>query len=182
MLIICSAIKNDAAYVADVIAAWATRYIGSQESQVNITAQPGTVVVAETGVGKFANAISIGGRHTLLADEPVDYGGTDTGPSPYDFLLAGLGACKSMTMRMYAERKGWPVDKVKVTLKHDKIHAQDCEMCETTDGRIDRIDVEIEVMGDMDEETRSKIAEIAKKCPVHKTLQSEIVIESHHKK
>lgn len=177
--------KKDAAYVADVIAAWAARYIcsggaaGTAASAV--IAQPGTVVVSETGQGKFANAVSVGGRHSLLADEPADYGGTDTGPTPYDLVLAGLGACKTMTMRMYAERKGFPLDRARVTLRHAKIHAMDCAECETEDGRIDRIETEIEVIGDMDAETRQKIADIAEKCPVHRTLQSEVVIESRYK-
>ncbi|MCZ6515001.1 MAG: bifunctional alpha/beta hydrolase/OsmC family protein, partial [Acidobacteria bacterium] len=177
--------KEDAAYVADVIAAWAARYIcsgGASETAASaVTAEPGTVVVAETGQGKFANAVSVGGRHSLLADEPADYGGTDTGPTPYDLVLAGLGSCKTMTMRMYAERKGFPLDRARVTLRHAKIHAEDCATCETKDGRIDRIEVEIEVIGDMDAETRQKIADIAEKCPVHRTLQSEVVIESRHK-
>ena len=146
-----------------------------------MTAQPGTVVVAETGQGKFANAISVGGRHSLLADEPADYGGTDTGPTPYDLVLAGLGACKTMTMRMYADRKNFPLDRARVTLRHDKIHAEDCAACETEVGRIDRIETVIEVIGDMDANTRQKIADIAEKCPVHRTLQSEVVIESRHK-
>lgn len=176
--------KEDATYVADVITAWAARYICSPAAAgtpATVTAQPGTVVVEETGQGKFANAVSVGGRHSLLADEPADYGGTDTGPTPYDLVLAGLGACKTMTMRMYAERKGFPLDRARVTLKHAKIHAEDCAECETVDGRIDRIDAEIEVIGDMDADTRQKIAEIAEKCPVHRTLQSEVVIESRHK-
>lgn len=177
--------KKDAAYVADVIAAWAARYIcsgGAAETAASaVIAQPGTVVVSETGQGKFANAVSVGGRHSLLADEPADYGGTDTGPTPYDLVLAGLGACKTMTMRMYAERKGFPLDRVQVTLRHAKIHAMDCAECETEDGRIDRIETEIEVIGDMDAETRQKIADIAEKCPVHRTLQSEVVIESRYK-
>lgn len=177
--------KKDAAYVADVIAAWAARYIcsgGAAETAASaVIAQPGTVVVSETGQGKFANAVSVGGRHSLLADEPADYGGTDTGPTPYDLVLAGLGACKTMTMRMYAERKGFPLDRARVTLRHAKIHAMDCAECETEDGRIDRIETEIEVIGDMDAETRQKIADIAEKCPVHRTLQSEVVIESRYK-
>jgi len=177
--------KEDAAYVADVIAAWAERYICAGESALTaaskITAEPGAVVVAETGPGKFANGVSVGGRHSLLADEPTEYGGTDTGPTPYDLVLAGLGACKTMTMRLYAERKGFPLDSTRVTLKHAKIHAEDCASCETEDGRIDRIEVEIEVIGDMDAETRKKITKIAEKCPVHRTLQSEVLIETNHK-
>ena len=150
--------KEDAAYVADVITAWAARYICHEKADAASipapVAAPGTVVVQETGLGKFTNAISVGGRHALLADEPESYGGTDTGPTPYDYLLAGLGACKTMTMRMYAERKGFPLERAQVTLKHDKIHAEDCEACETEDGRIDRIEAEIEVIGDMDADTR----------------------------
>ncbi len=177
--------RQDAVYVADVLASWAARYIGTQSAaQANsgISAEPGTVLVAETGNGKFANAVSIGGKHSFLADEPISYGGTDTGPTPYDLLLAGLGACKAMTMRMYAERKGFPMDQARVTLRHDKIHADDCEACETKSGRIDRIVAEIEVVGDMDAETRQKIIDIADKCPVHKTLHSEVFIESRQKK
>ncbi len=177
--------KEDAAYVADLISAWAARYIcavGTAETAASaVTGQPDTVVVTETGQGKFANVVSFGGRHSLLADEPADYGGTNTGPTPYDLVLAGLGACKTMTMRMYAERKGFPLDRAQVILKHTKIHAEDCAECETKDGRIDRIEAEIEVIGDMDTETRQKIADIAEKCPVHRTLQSEVVIESRHK-
>jgi putative redox protein len=174
--------REDATYVADVIASWAQRYVpGSDQALPEVTAQPGSVVVAETGQGKFTNQVSIGGRHSLLADEPPEVGGTDTGPTPYDLLLAGLGACKTMTMRLYAERKGFPLERALVTLKHDKIHAEDCEACETTDGRIDRIEVEIEVMGDMDDETKQRIAQIAEKCPVHRTLKSEVSIESRYK-
>jgi uncharacterized OsmC-like protein/alpha/beta superfamily hydrolase len=173
--------KKDAAYVADIISAWASRYITDAEVAPAPVAQPGTVVVAETGQGKFANAISVGGRYALLSDEPADYGGTDTGPTPYDLLLAGLGACKTMTMRMYADRKGYPLETTRVTLRHAKIHAEDCANCETKVGRIDQIEADIEVIGDMDSETRQKIADIAEKCPVHRTLQSEVRIVSHHK-
>jgi uncharacterized OsmC-like protein/alpha/beta superfamily hydrolase len=173
--------RDDADYVADIISAWASRYIPNEAPTVQPDAQPGTVVVAETGLGKFANAISIGGRHTLLADEPADYGGTDTGPTPYDLLLAGLGACKTMTMRMYADRKKFPLEATRVTLRHTKIHAEDCAECETREGRIDQIEADIEVFGEMDDETRKKIADIAEKCPVHRTLQSEVRIVSHHK-
>ena len=156
--------KEDAIYVADIIAAWASRYIGGGTAADLPVARPGTIVVTETGQGKFSNAISVGGRHALLADEPADYGGTDTGPTPYDLLLAGLGACKTMTMRMYADRKGYPLDATRVTLRHAKIHAEDCADCDTKAGRIDQIEAEIEVIGNMDDETRQKIADIAEKC------------------
>ncbi len=171
--------KADAEYAADVIAAWAARYVDATPAAAGaVQAAPGTVVVAETGSGKFANQVSIGGRHTLLADEPASYGGTDTGPTPYDLLLAGLGACKTMTMRMYADRQGFPLERAQVTLKHDKIHAEDCEHCETQAGKLDRITVDIEVTGDMDEATRDRIIAIAERCPVHRTLQSEVLIEN----
>ncbi len=179
--------RADAIYVADVIAAWATRYLGAlpaderTASAEKLAAAPGTVVVAETGKGKFANAISVGGRHALLADEPVEVGGNDTGPGPYDYLLAALGSCKAMTMRLYADRKGIPMSRARVTLSHDRIHAEDCADCETKDGDIDRIAVEIALEGDMDEAVRKRIAEIADKCPVHRTLTHEIKIDTRLK-
>lgn len=173
--------KADAAYVANVIVAWADRYLGSGEALTqpdDATAEPGTVVVRETGTGKFTSSVSIGGRHTLTADEPASYGGNDQGPTPYDLLLSALGACKTMTMRMYADRKGLPLQRVGVTMRHDKIHAEDCSECETEKGMIDHIRTEIEIIGDMDDETRRKIAAIADKCPVHRSLTSEVKIES----
>jgi putative redox protein len=112
----------------------------------------------------------------MLADEPVSAGGEDTGPGPYDFLLAGLGACTSMTMRLYADRKALPLDRVTVTLKHSKIHALDCAECETKEGLLDQIDRVIAMDGTLDAEQRKKLLEIADKCPVHRTLHSEIRI------
>jgi len=138
-------------------------------------ASPGTVVVRETGEGPFAQSIAAG-RHLLRADEPQDVGGMDSGPDPYDLLLASLGACTSMTLRMYANRKGWPLERVTVTLTHDKIHARDCADCKTKDGRIDRITRQITVAGRLDAEQRAKLLEIADKCPVHRTLTSEVSI------
>lgn len=176
--------REDAVYVAEVIAAWAERYVDGAADDRRPpapTAEPGTVVVAETGQGRFAQAISVGGRHALAADEPAPYGGNDTGPTPYDLLLAGLGACTAMTMRMYAERKGMAVERIAVTLKHEKIHAEDCETCETGDGRVDRIEREIEITGDVDEAARRRLLEIADKCPVHRTLHSEVLVESRLK-
>jgi putative redox protein len=169
----------DAAYVADVLVAWAGRYLGSAEtatakSDPAIVA-PGTVVVRETGEGPFAQTIAAG-RHVLRADEPEVVGGGDSGPGPYDLVLAGLGACTSMTLRMYAGRKGWPVERISVTLRHDKIHAKDCAECETKDGRLDRITRQIAIAGPLDREQRAKLLEIADKCPVHRTLKSEISI------
>jgi putative redox protein len=133
--------------------------------------------VEETGDGTFQQLITIG-DHQLLADEPVDLGGGDTGPSPYDLLLAGLGACTAMTLRLYAGRKGLALDPVRVALRHAKIHAMDCQTCETKQGQIDRIERVITVTGDIDDAQRARLLEIADKCPVHRTLTSEISIQS----
>lgn len=175
--------KADAIYVADLIDAWVDRYLGAGEGGPPVVdaTEPGVVIVSETGTGKFTNTISIGGNHILTADEPTAYGGNDTGPTPYDLLLSALGACKSMTMRMYADHKGFPMERAIISLKHDKIHADDCASCETQEGKVDRIETEIEVIGDMDEGTRQKIADIAEKCPVHQSLKTEVLIESRLK-
>ena len=169
--------KNDATYVADVIAAWTTRYLDQvAPEQTAVTGEaPRNVVVRETRNSKFQQTISTG-PHRLLADEPVAAGGEDTGPGPYDFLLASLGACTSMTMRLYADRKSLPLERVTVTLKHQKIHAQDCAECETKVGMLDQIDRVIAMEGALDAEQRNKLMEIADKCPVHRTLTSEIRI------
>jgi putative redox protein len=169
--------KRDAAYVADVIAAWVTRYLDLVVSEQ--VADPGEaprhVVVRETRNSKFQQTVTIG-PHRLLADEPAAAGGEDTGPGPYDFVLAGLGACTSMTMRLYAERKSLPLERVTVTLKHSKIHAEDCAECETKAGMLDQIERVIAMEGTLDPEQRKKLMEIADKCPVHRTLTSEIHI------
>ena len=136
---------------------------------------PRHVVVSETRNSKFQNTVSIG-PHRLLADEPVAAGGEDTGPGPYDFLLTALGACKSMTMRLYADRKSFPLERATVTLSHSKIHAQDCAECETTEGMLDQIEVLIDLEGPLDTDQYKRIVEIADKCPVHRTLTSEIRI------
>lgn len=169
--------RADAVYCANVIAAWAERYLSTAPDSTVVSDMPAAedaVVVQETGRGRFSNAISVGGRHLLRADEPLSVGGNDSGPTPYDYLLAGLGACKSMTMRMYAERKGWPLERATVTLRHEKIHAEDCETCETETGKVDRIDTAISLSGDLTDEQRQKIFEIAERCPVHQTLKHEI--------
>src|SRR5688572_14235034 len=125
----------------------------------------------------FAQIIEAG-RHRLISDEPVEAGGADTGPSPYDLLLAALGACTSMTLTVYARRKQWPLEDVVVHLKHSRIYATDCENCETTDGMVDRIQREIVLSGPLTEEQRNRLLEIANKCPVHRTLTFEIKIDS----
>jgi putative redox protein len=171
--------QEDATYVAAVLAAWASRYLGSVEASAKPKEglEQRSVMVRESGSGAFVQEISIG-PHSLLADEPAGAGGTDLGPSPYDLLLAGLGACTSMTLRMYAKRKQWPLEGVTVTLSHEKIHANDCMDCETREGKIDRIDREIEILGELDADQRSRLLEIADKCPVHRTLNSEIQIRT----
>jgi uncharacterized OsmC-like protein/alpha/beta superfamily hydrolase len=169
--------KRDATYAADVIAAWAERYIGPAviEPAVDLAEARRNVVVRETRNGKFQQIVTMG-PHRMLADEPVAVGGNDSGPGPYDFLLAGLGACTSMTMRMYADRKALPLDRVTVTLKHSKIHAKDCAECETREGMLDQIDREIGMEGALDADQRMRLMEIADKCPVHRTLTSEVRI------
>ena len=129
------------------------------------------VTVESQGTG-FVQRIEAG-RHALASDEPVSAGGTDTGPNPYDLLLAALGACTSMTLRMYAARKGWPLEGVIVRLRHGRIHAQDCADCETKEGRVDRFEREIEVLGTLEAEQRQRLLEIAEMCPVHRTLLGE---------
>jgi len=168
--------KRDSSYVADVIAAWSSRYVELAPEQIADTSNaPRQVVVRETGNGKFQNMVTVG-PHALLADEPVAAGGEDSGPGPYDFLLAGLGACKSMTMRLYADRKSFPLERATVTLRHGRIHAQDCAECETKEGMLDQIEVAIGLQGALDADQRKRILEIADKCPVHRTLTSEIRI------
>lgn len=125
----------------------------------------------------FVQSIKVAG-HALTADEPVSAGGGDTGPSPYDLLASALGACTSMTISLYARRKNWPLEAVTVKLHHAKVHASDCAECETKEGLIDRIHREIELHGDLSDEQRSRLLEIADKCPVHRTLTSEIDIRT----
>jgi len=134
------------------------------------------VIVHGTAAG-FAQEIEIG-SHELFADEPVSYGGTDTGASPYDLILAALGSCTSMTIGLYARKRSWPLEKITVSLTHSKIHAKDCDDCETKDGRIDRIEMEIHLEGALSEEQRAKLMEIAGKCPIHQTLTHEINIRT----
>ena len=125
----------------------------------------------------FAQEVVIG-PHRLTADEPIEVGGKDTGPSPYDLLLAALGSCTSMTIALYARTKKWPLERVTVNLRHSKIHAADCRDCETKEGKIDRIEREIQLVGNLDAAQRKRLLEIADKCPVHRTLESEIDIQT----
>jgi uncharacterized OsmC-like protein/alpha/beta superfamily hydrolase len=167
--------KEDAIYVADVMSAWASRYLPDGASEVK-KPERGKVLVEETGAGKFQQRV-VADKHEFFADEPKKVGGDETGPTPYELLLAGLGACTSMTMRMYAARKNLAATKFSVTLSHEKMHADDCEECAAEgSSRIDVISREIEIEGDLTEEERQKLVEIADKCPVHRTLESDVEV------
>ncbi|KJK21178.1 osmotically inducible protein C [Burkholderiaceae bacterium 16] len=171
--------KEDAVYVANTIAAWSQRYLDINVDEVPAAvAEEGLVRVEENHAGKYQQRITAGPHH-LLADEPVSFGGLNGGPAPYDLLLAALGACTAMTMRMYAERKGFPLEHVAVSLRHEKIHAADCAECSTTEGKIDWIEREITMRGPLDEAQRAALLEIADKCPVHRTLHSEVMVRTH---
>ena len=143
---------------------------------VEASGQIREVVVHGSAQG-FAQEITVGG-HRLRADEPVADGGTDTGPGPYDLLLAALGSCTSMTVAMYARRKEWPLESVRVRLRHAKIYAEDCANCDTKVGMLDRIERDVELVGPLDQDQRARLLEIANKCPVHRTLTSEIEIRT----
>ncbi|WP_409179671.1 OsmC family protein [Amycolatopsis sp. VS8301801F10] len=139
--------------------------------------EPGTVVVTDAGSGRYTQRVTTA-SHEFLADEPVSVGGADAGPTPYDLLLSALGTCTLMTLRMYADRKGIPLTRTTVRLRHDRVHARDCERCETEVGMLSRITREISLEGDLDDAQRARLLEIADKCPVHRTLSHEIAIET----
>jgi putative redox protein len=165
---------RDAAYAAEVLAVWASRYVTQDEEEPREDRHDG-VMVAETGAGKFQNVITAG-RHRLIADDPASVGGLDCGPSPYDYLAAALGACTSMTLRLYADHKKLPLGRISVDVSHAKSHAKDCEECTESErnsgGRIDRFERVISIDGEISEELHGKLAEIAGKCPVHRTLEA----------
>ncbi|HEY3642531.1 MAG TPA: bifunctional alpha/beta hydrolase/OsmC family protein [Xanthobacteraceae bacterium] len=194
--------KSDAAYVANVIAAWAERYLdmapvadvsdvgaplvgarpgparaATRAAPTHADGDDGVVTVRETRQERLQQEITAG-AHRFLADEPLAAGGGDSGPNPYDLLLAALGACTAMTLRLYAERKALPLDRVTVRLRHGRIHAADCETCETREGMIDRIERAIALEGALDAAQRARLLEIADKCPVHRTLTSEVDIRT----
>jgi putative redox protein len=146
-----------------------------QELQSTIT--PGTVIVTDSGVGPLGQAL-LDGRHVLPADEPVAAGGMDSGPNPYELLLMALGGCTSMTLRLYADRKSWPLERVVVRLSHAKVHAEDCVECERRPAMIDRIERTIELVGGLDATQRARLLQIAEMCPVHRTLTSKIDIRT----
>ncbi len=168
--------RADAVYVADMIAAWAQRYLPAPLEHADALPD-GIVEVSEAKTGPLAQVVRAG-THRLMAGEPVAAGGDDAGPGPYDLLLAALGACTSMTMRLYADRKKIPVDRFSVRLAHRRIHAEDCADCESDAGDVGEITKEVFIAGDVPEDARAKLMEIAAKCPVHKTLTHEIKIRS----
>jgi putative redox protein len=179
---------GDSAYAAEVIAAWASRYIDHDSTPTTVSAappvvqgpavDPGTVVVGSTGAGRYTQRITAG-RHVLTADEPLSVGGDDSGPNPYDLLLASLGACTAMTLRMYADRKGLPLESVEVTLRHSRIHADDCASCATTTGMVDHIDRALQIRGDgLTEADIARLLEIADRCPVHRTLTGQVHVDT----
>ena len=170
--------KSDSAFVIDVISGWSAQYTETIAPVRETEQQASKVIVRETGAnGPYQNEVLIGGRK-YFADEPKSYGGADTGPDPYAWVVAGLGACTSITMRMYANRKKWPVDRVSIRLEHEKKHAEDCVDCGPSD-RIDVFSRYIEIEGDLDDDQRARMLEIADKCPVHKTLESGAKVETH---
>lgn len=172
--------RGQAARAAGMIAAWAVPYLDKDGAGGRPAAEdglePGLVTVEENGTGRFGQTIRAG-RHTWLADEPLSLpGAADSGPSPYDLLLAGLGACTSMTVRLYAERKGIPLDKVRVALRQKRVHASDCENCENVDGHITLVTREISITGNLTDEQRAGLLRIADKCPVHRTLDGHVEV------
>lgn len=165
-------------HAADIIAAWAKRYVIAEPLPAVPRGRQGEVLVEETGRGKFENFV-VANDHVMLADEPVGVGGTDNGPSPYGYLTAALGTCSVMTVRMYADRKGWPLEKISLRLTHNKGHAEDCEAClEGEELKVDIFERRFTFDGDLDAEQRARLLEIADKCPVHRTLHAPVVIRT----
>ncbi len=177
--------RKDAAYVASIIGAWVTRYALEPEEAPPASStpeaavpqlEPGHVLVTEVAATGFTQTITAG-RHQLVADEPLGIG-TDLGPNPYDLLLAGLGACTSMTIRLYANRKKWPLEHVSVELSHARTHANDCETCDESTEHLEHIERTITLTGDLDDEQRAAILVIADKCPVHRTLHAGVLVST----
>ena len=166
---------EDAEYAAEVISAWAGRYLDLSPPAPPPGAPEGVVRVIEADPSGFLQDIQHGPHHHLVADEPISYGGTNKGLSPYGLVSAGLGACTSMTIRMYARRKGWPLEAISVDVTHDKVHAQEAEQAA---GKVDQFTRKIHLTGALDADQRQKLLEIADKCPVHRTLERENKIET----
>jgi len=171
---------QDARYAGALIAAWAAKYIEKSPDLADTDADPAWQVQARIGPQGYTTDVIASG-HRLTADEPIAVGGADKGPTPYDYLLAALGTCTAMTLRMYADRKKWPLMGVTVDLQHRKIHAKDCRECETAKGYVDRIERAVGLRGDLTVDQQKRLLEIADRCPVHRTLGSEINIVSRLK-
>ena len=167
---------QDALYVGRVIAAWAARYVQRSEEKRRQQPPHGEVWV-ESGPSGLTTSVRAR-SHRMLADEPLELGGADAGATPYEYLLAGLGACTAMTLRLYADRKGWPLEGVRVRLEHARVHAVDCEECSEKEGMLDRVDRAIRVEGPLDSDQRHRLFEIANRCPVHRTLTSAVHVIS----
>ena len=166
--------KADSQYVGKMIASWAERYLHIDKDNI-IQSEAQTVVSIKDKTNKFLTQIQTG-KHSILADEPTDVGGEDLGPSPYQLLTSALGACTAMTMRMYADRKGWEVEEIKVHLNHDKRYSEDCADCEKPTSKIDHFERIIEVDSQLDEKQLQRLLEIANKCPVHRTLEGDVKV------
>lgn len=162
--------RKDSTYTGQVIASWAQRYMSIPEEENLISRQQ--VVASLDEADGFTTAMKVGG-HYMTADEPTSFGGNDFGPSPYEFVSAGLSACTAMTVQMYVRRKGWPLKNIEVHTSYGKSHAEDCQDCESNAAKIDTFNREIKLTGDLDEKQIARILQIADKCPVHKTLHSE---------
>ncbi|HYD53165.1 MAG TPA: bifunctional alpha/beta hydrolase/OsmC family protein [Gemmatimonadaceae bacterium] len=167
---------RDAAYAADVVASWVRRYVDVQPHRPLPELEAGTGVVARTGADGLRTELLAGG-HPLVADEPASVGGTETGPTPYDLLAAALAACTSMTLQMDARRKGWPLEDAIVRATHRKIHALDESTLPEGEPRLDQIERSIELTGDLTDEQRARLAEIADRCPVHRTLERGVKVD-----
>ncbi|WP_141589671.1 bifunctional alpha/beta hydrolase/OsmC family protein [Myxococcus sp. AB056] len=166
----------DAGHAADVLGVWAARQVTPVRER-EAPLPPGVVEVHEAGEGRFAQDIRVG-AHRLRSDEPLSVGGEDTGPTPYGLLTAALGACTAMTLRLYAARKGWPLEHVHVRLSHEKVHAKACEECETKDGKMDRLQRTVKLEGPLTDAQRAALVAIADRCPVHRTLASDVDVHT----
>lgn len=169
--------QDDSIYAGNMIASWVERYLDKKQGAADSVSASDNRVTIRTESGGFFTEIQANG-FALTADEPLSYGGTNRGPTPYDYLMVALGTCTSMTLQMYARNKKWPLTSAVVRLAHTKVHAQDCQQCETEKGKIDRFERELELNGSLTEDQRERLKEIADRCPVHRTIHSEVLIDT----